>query len=57
MFSIHLKSQVAAMPSNVGQPVQESAATVTLPTIAVQQSSSNCDDKLLQVVSRMIQQT
>ena len=50
MFSIHLKSQMAAISSNVGQLVQESAATLTLSTIAVQQSSSH-SDKLLQVAS------
>ena len=50
MFSIHLKSQMATISSNVGQLVQESAATLTLSTIAVQQSSSH-SDKLLQVAS------
>ena len=50
MFSIHLKSQMAAISSNVGQLVQESAATLMLSTIAVQQSSSH-RDKLLQVAS------
>ena len=50
MFSKHLKSQMAAIASNLDQPVQESAAMSTLPTIDVQQSSTNSEEKLLQVV-------
>ena len=49
MFSKHLKSQMAVISSNLEQPVQESAVVLTLPTIDVQQSSTNDDEKLLQV--------
>ena len=49
IFREHLKSQMAAISSNLEQPVQESAAVLALPT--VQQSSANDDEKLLQVAS------
>ena len=51
MFSKHLKSQMAVISSNLEQPVEESAAMLTLPTIDVQQSPTNSDEKLLQVYS------
>ena len=44
IFSKHLKSQMAAVSSNLEQPVQESAAMSTLPTIGIQQSSANDDE-------------
>ena len=51
MFSKHLKSQIAKISAaNAERPVDESAIIVRMPTISTQQSSTDPDEKLQQVM-------
>ena len=51
MFSKHLKSQIAKISAaNAERPVDESSIIVRMPTISTQQSSTDPDEKLQQVM-------
>ena len=50
MFSKHLKSQMAKLSANSEEPVEVSDIKLTLSTICITQSSTNHDEKLLQVI-------
>ena len=50
MFSKHLKSQMAKLAVNSEEPVEESTVKLTFTSVSNTQSSSNYDDKLLQVM-------
>ena len=51
MFSKHLKSQIAKISAaSSDQPIEESSIILTLPTVSTQQSSTDPDEKLKQVM-------
>ena len=50
MFKDHLKSQIAKISGNSGQPFEESAKVLSDLPVVTTQSATNPDDKLLQVM-------
>ena len=51
MFSKHLKSQIAKISAaNSDRPIDESSVVLIMPTISIQQSSTDPDGKLKQVM-------
>ena len=50
MFGKHLKSQIAKLSASSEQPVETSAIMLTIPSVGTQHSSSDPDEKLLQVM-------
>ena len=51
IFSKHLKSQMDKLAANSEEPVEVSAIKLTIPSVCTTHSSTNHDDKLLQVRS------
>jgi len=54
MFSKHLKSQIAKIAAPLEQPVEVSSIMLIIPTVSIQQSPTDCDEKLLQVMCTVI---
>ena len=50
MFSKHLKSQIAKLSASSEQHFETSAIMLIIPSVGIQQSSSDPDEKLLQVM-------